>query len=374
MLRLFFCLSLIVLLCAACNQSTREDNKCAIPTFNPAGGTYTTAQSVTIACATINTTVIYTTDGSNPDSNSPVYSEPIEIPYNTVMTIKAQSYRDGWNDSQVATATYQITGRVATPVIQPGNGTYTTAQNVSINCGTSGATIHYTIDDSEPSETSPVYTNPIQIESNCVVKAKAYKTDWITSFTAHATYVFMTAIPNFNPPGGYYHNQSSVAINCQTPGTSIHYTMDGSDPSLSSPIYIDSLSIITNTTLKAMSTLNGVTSPINSNVYFITDQPVQIELSSFTALVTSQYFVDLHWTTQSETNVAGYYIYRNTLDDLNTALHFSIFISAANTSQETNYTFVDQEVETGHNYYYWLESIDLNGLSSIYGPIACYMP
>ena len=43
--------------------------QCAAPTFTPAAGTYTAAQSVTISTTTSGATIRYTTDGSTPERN-----------------------------------------------------------------------------------------------------------------------------------------------------------------------------------------------------------------------------------------------------------------------------------------------------------------
>lgn len=78
----------------------------ATPTFSPAAGAYTSAQTVTISCATSGATIRYTTDGSTPTSSSTVYSQPIAV--NSTMTIKAIGMKTGLADSYVATAEYTI--------------------------------------------------------------------------------------------------------------------------------------------------------------------------------------------------------------------------------------------------------------------------
>lgn len=99
------------------------------------------------------------------------------------------------------------------------------------------------------------------------------------------------------------------------------------------------------------------------------DGTVPVELSSFTAVVTSENFVALHWTTQSETNAQGYYIYRNTFNELNSAYRIPALIGATNTSQEANYTFIDEEVLPNNTYYYWLQNLDMDGSFEFHGPI-----
>ena len=76
----------------------------ATPTFNPAEGTFTEAQSVTISCATDGATIYYTTDGSTPTMSSTAYSAPFTVSETT--TVKAIAVLNGYTDSEVAEATY----------------------------------------------------------------------------------------------------------------------------------------------------------------------------------------------------------------------------------------------------------------------------
>jgi len=79
----------------------------AIPVFSPVGGTYTSAQSVSISSPTIGATIRYTTDGSAPTSSSgTVYSSAISV--SRTMDLKAIAYKSGMNDSSISTATYTI--------------------------------------------------------------------------------------------------------------------------------------------------------------------------------------------------------------------------------------------------------------------------
>jgi hypothetical protein len=77
----------------------------AAPTFSPAAGSYTTAQTVTLSAAT-GATIYYTTNGSTPTTGSPKYSAPLSISATT--TIKAIAVASGYTNSAVASATYTI--------------------------------------------------------------------------------------------------------------------------------------------------------------------------------------------------------------------------------------------------------------------------
>ena len=104
----------------------------AIPIFSPAAGTYSTAQSVTISCATSGATIRYTTDGSTPTSSSGVYSGPIIVSKTT--TVKAYATASGMADSAVASATYTISS----------SSSYLVGYSISNDWG-SGAIINVTI-------------------------------------------------------------------------------------------------------------------------------------------------------------------------------------------------------------------------------------
>lgn len=94
-----------------------------------------------------------------------------------------------------------------------------------------------------------------------------------------------------------------------------------------------------------------------------------VELSSFTATLTALNDVQINWVTQSESNMLGYRVYRNeSLSEINAVLITPTMVPASNTSQQHNYTVVDNEVEIGGTYYYWLESVDANS-SMFFGPV-----
>ena len=81
----------------------------ATPTFAPPGGSYGSAQSVTISTTTAGASIRYTTDGSTPTSSvGTVYVSPVSV--SSSLTLKAIAYKSGMTDSTVATASYTIGG------------------------------------------------------------------------------------------------------------------------------------------------------------------------------------------------------------------------------------------------------------------------
>jgi hypothetical protein len=88
------------------------------PTFNPAAGTYSSAQSVSITDATAGSTIYYTTGGSTPTTSSTVYSGPITV--SSSETLEAIATESGYTNSPAATAAYTIgtvtSGECTSPV------------------------------------------------------------------------------------------------------------------------------------------------------------------------------------------------------------------------------------------------------------------
>jgi len=126
---------LIVPISLICSKKTTEPEvkKVATPSFTPPGGRYTSSQTVTMQSTTLGVTIVYTTDGTEPNSSSQVYSNPINV--NRSTTIKAKAFRDGLYDSATASATYTI-GTTPPP---PANFVF--VQGGTFHNGTSNVTL-----------------------------------------------------------------------------------------------------------------------------------------------------------------------------------------------------------------------------------------
>jgi hypothetical protein len=91
--------------------------------------------------------------------------------------------------------------KIQSLVFSPQPGTYGTAQNVSISCPTPGATIYYTTNGSDPTESSYTYGGPIPVSKTTTVKAKAFMSGWTASDVASGTYVFPGTMGDLNGNG-----------------------------------------------------------------------------------------------------------------------------------------------------------------------------
>ncbi len=78
------------------------------PTITPSAeeDTYWEPITVTLSCATEGASVYYTTDGTEPTKSSSLYKDPISVSATT--TIKAIAFKDGLDDSEIATKTFNF--------------------------------------------------------------------------------------------------------------------------------------------------------------------------------------------------------------------------------------------------------------------------
>jgi hypothetical protein len=246
----------------------------ATPTFSPAGGTYTSAQTVSIADATPGATIYYTTNGSTPTTSSSQYTGPITV--SATETLKAMAAATGDTNSGIATATYTITPVVATPAISPAGGTYTSAQTVSISDSTSGATIYYTTNGSTPTASSTPYTGPITVSSTETVEAIAAASGDSNSGVASATFTItpVVATPAFSPAGGSYTSAQTVSISDTTSGATIYYTTNGSTPTTASTPYTGPVTVSSTETLEAIAAASGDTNSAVASATYTINLPV----------------------------------------------------------------------------------------------------
>ncbi|HZP59132.1 MAG TPA: chitobiase/beta-hexosaminidase C-terminal domain-containing protein [Opitutaceae bacterium] len=164
----------------------------AAPSFSPAPGTYSSAQSVTISDATSGASIRYTTDGSTPSETAGTLYTGTPVSISSTTVLSAIAYASGSTDSNITSGTYTITvinPPAAAPVFSPGAGTYSTAQNVTITSATGTASIRYTTDGSTPSETAgTLYSGPVNIAKTATLKAIAYAAGFSDSTVTSGAY------------------------------------------------------------------------------------------------------------------------------------------------------------------------------------------
>ena len=68
--------------------------------------------------------------------------------------------------------------------------------------------------------------------------------------------------PRADPPPGTYDRRLDVALTSTSPGASIYYTSNGEDPTPQSQLYVQPITVVSSTTIKAIAVKDGITSTI----------------------------------------------------------------------------------------------------------------
>ena len=352
----------------------------ATPTFSPAGGTYTEAQNVTIACTTQGATIHYTLDGTDPTVNSTTYANPIAISQTT--TVKAFAVKNGMTNSAIATATYTIAEGPSLITIAEARAlennqyalvqgivTFIDGRNVYAQDATGGIDLYLNtntvpeslalgdkvqaygkktafhglveltgINGGNASEFSIVSTGntlPLAVKTIAEILADHQNGDALQSTrvkvveatvgtinnnnntpisqgentiniykmpvveglvegdiatviaiigcydnaqlrVANAADITFThpqqetvATPTFSPAAGTYTEAQNVTIACSTEGATIHYTLDGTDPTVNSATYTSAIAINETTTVKAFAVKEGMNNSVIATAEYI---------------------------------------------------------------------------------------------------------
>lgn len=204
-------------------------------TFSPMiNAWYNAAQDVTMSCATAGAHIRFTTDGSQPTSTTgTIYTAPVRITQNT--TFNAIACKEGMQDSEISTGAYYVSlPKVATPTFSSKTpGSFGDHTYITFGCETSGATILYTLDDSEPTRDNDAaleYTGRFSIYNTHTIKAFAYKDGMVDSDILSGKF-WPTKVdePDFSHVGGPHRESIDLEITTETLGATVEYTLNGSD-------------------------------------------------------------------------------------------------------------------------------------------------
>jgi hypothetical protein len=148
------------------------------PVLTPAAGVYhndvQVSMTATTTPATAGVRIFYATDDDNPPT-TPVtlgnYSSPITL--STTTTVNAQATRSFFPYSAITSHRYIL--QAAAPTITPNGATSTGTVDVVLESETNGAGIRYTLDGTDPDESTTLYTAPIRLTANASLRARAFR-------------------------------------------------------------------------------------------------------------------------------------------------------------------------------------------------------
>lgn len=165
----------------------------------------------------------------------------------------------------------------------PRGGRYTAVQNVSISCddsrGSGCETTYFTTDGSEPSTGSSRYAGPVAIGTSTVLRFFSVDRDGNAEAAQSETYtidlVVDTEAPTTvaTPAGGTFREAVSVTLACTDDDSgcaSTHFTLDGSEPTASSPLASGPILIEASATLRFTSIdAKGNAEEVQTETYLI---------------------------------------------------------------------------------------------------------
>lgn len=244
-----------------------------LPELHPPSGLYDEPFTCFVFAKSKYPTIYYTTDGSTPDFSSRVFSRSsdhshqLKISENTNLRML---FIDDHSEPGIALeANYQV--RLPPPMIFPSSwyiqdGSYLNNLPVEL-MHTSGAAIHYTLDGTEPTENSQRYapSTPLILEKSAEVKAIAVA----PAGNFHPSYTVAKHFRLKVDPSTL--NNSRVVdgplnITSRTLGAVIHYTLDGSTPTQSSPIWSGPQLLPPSVTLRTLSTKGEMEPSLSSHL------------------------------------------------------------------------------------------------------------
>ncbi len=143
--------------------------------------------------------------------------------------------------------------QVEPPVLTPVPGEYISSVQVEIKDATPNASIYYTLDGSEPSDASTMYSGKITLTETTTINAIAYADELKPSLITMGEYiVHPVGIPEFFPsPMVTYTDDNApvVTIKVEPADAIIYFSDDGSDPA--TPYPTAGIPLTSTTTIKA---------------------------------------------------------------------------------------------------------------------------
>jgi glucose/arabinose dehydrogenase len=214
----------------------------------------------------------------------------------------------------------QDSGQAWAPTFLATNGIINSAF-VGVSCLTTGAVIHYTSNNIDPTESDPVVAidGTIPVTVGPTYKIRAYRADLTPSPVTAATFATQAGTPTFTPPAGAITNKTPVSITTVTPNAVIYYTTNGALPTTNSHVYTKPIVLSGGNTLEALAVAAGgygnsiiaigsyATILVDTPTFSLAAGPITNQTKVSIAIITPH--ATIHYTTSGRTPTAGSTIY-----------------------------------------------------------------
>lgn len=194
MLKLSWFVGLLIL-AVGCGDQIRPLPIASTPMFDPPPGIFDHIVDLEIV-AEPGLTIRFTADGTEPTRDHGFfYQAPVQL--FDMTTIKAIAFGDRTVESEVVSGDFTFSiPPTQPPIFDPQPGVYVNKATIGMYSITPGALIRYTLDGSDPqnSSTSRIYYAPMEVNVSTTVKAFAFKPGLLDSYTVKGEYLV-------TPPG-----------------------------------------------------------------------------------------------------------------------------------------------------------------------------
>lgn len=151
-----------------------------------------------------NSEIFYTTDGSQPTKSSKRYLEAFEQISPTVIRAAAFEKKEISKTSTLKLERAQVIA----PLISPANQFFNKSIEVKLISNTKEAEIYYTLDGSNPTESSQKYKGNLEINKSATLRAKAFKKNYNASDESSAIFKSINKLDGVQYK--YYENRSNT--------------------------------------------------------------------------------------------------------------------------------------------------------------------
>lgn len=177
--------------------------------------------------------------------------------------------------------------------IIPSSGVYFGTVLISLETEQEQGVIYYTLDGTNPTPEDFLYTTPFNILANTVVKTRVFSEIATPSVIFTNTYEILPYEVIFEPESGNYTGAIPVSLFPNFLGGQIRFTIDGSTPTIESPLYTTQLNINQIRTVKAIAGSGEFFGPVFEQTYNIKalspefDTTPGVYLTSKTVVITN---------------------------------------------------------------------------------------
>ncbi|MGI9304856.1 MAG: ImpA family metalloprotease, partial [Gammaproteobacteria bacterium] len=282
----------------------------------PPGGDFDDPVQLTLICTGARDcdTIFFTLDGTTPTSESTRFDGPITIEQTT--TVRYLGVDIDGTTSPVGTDEYTILVPPALPIaiVQPDGGNFTSPVEITLTCidpDEDCVALFYTLDGSQPTPQSVVFTAPFTISEPAALRVIAQDAAGNLSTQIGAAFNIAPVVvtpdaPSVtaSPPGGTFENSTVVTLTCTDPDgdcAGIRFTIDGSEPTDRVGLFTAPISLEQTTTLRffafdaqgnrsaTVTETYGIDEPPPPSIPVVAatpaggdfDAPVQVSLSCF---------------------------------------------------------------------------------------------